>query len=391
MKNIFFAFILLTALINSTLLHAQDKQSAKGAIKGTVVTSNNQPAEYVTVSIAGIKKTLVTDEKGTFEFKGLSAGAYIVNISLVGHQPLHQNVIVEGGKPAAVNFQLQISDVQLNEIIIRSERYKVLTTSSASLRQQTPLLELPQNIQEIPAGIMNQQMQFNTAAGFTRNVSGARSLAHQEDAGESIYIRGFKSGVLRNGLDAQGTFAPLPADIFNIERVEFVKGPAGFMMSNGEAGGFYNVVTKSPVDANAASVRMVLGSFSTYRGEADFNHVFTKNKKLKFRLNAMAQSLGSYILYTGRKGAGIAPSLKFDLSDKTTVTFQYQYIFNSFYGGLGMYSFSQKGFKDLPVSFTFNDPAIAPTTVKDQNVYTTIQHKIDGNWTLTGQLVLYYL
>ena len=39
---------------------------------------------------------------------------------------------------------------------------------------------------------------------------------------------------------------PLTEDMSMVERIEFVKGPAGFMLANGDPSGFYNVVTKKP-------------------------------------------------------------------------------------------------------------------------------------------------
>ena len=69
-------------------------------------------------------------------------------------------------------------------------------------------------------------------------------------------------------MDVSGSFGPLREDMSFVDRVEFVKGPAGFMMGNTQPGGFYNIVTKTcwPGKGN---VQLTLGSFNLYRAAAD--------------------------------------------------------------------------------------------------------------------------
>ncbi|MCQ9958302.1 TonB-dependent receptor plug domain-containing protein, partial [Staphylococcus aureus] len=73
------------------------------------------------------------------------------------------------------------------------------------------------------------------------NVSGVRTITHQEEGSVGIAVRGFSASNLRNGMDVSGSFGPLREDMSFVDRVEFVKGPAGFMMGNTQPGGFYNI------------------------------------------------------------------------------------------------------------------------------------------------------
>ncbi len=50
----------------------------------------------------------------------------------------------------------------------------------------------------------------------------------------------------RNGMNVKMPWGPLLEDMSMVERIEFVKGPASFMLANGEPTGFYNIVTKKP-------------------------------------------------------------------------------------------------------------------------------------------------
>jgi iron complex outermembrane receptor protein len=75
-------------------------------------------------------------------------------------------------------------------------------------------------------------------------------------------------------------------DIAMIEKIEFIKGPAGFITSNFPPGGFLNIVTKQPVREPVASVTETYGSFHLFRFTADWGGAFSKKSKLTYRFNA---------------------------------------------------------------------------------------------------------
>ena len=84
----------------------------------------------------------------------------------------------------------------------------------------------PQNIQVIDQRLLNDQQILTTAEGLSRNVSGVRTITHQEEGSVGIAVRGFSASNLRNGMDVSGSFGPLREDMSFVDRVEFVKGPA---------------------------------------------------------------------------------------------------------------------------------------------------------------------
>ncbi len=60
-----------------------------------------------------------------------------------------------------------------------------------------------------------------------------------------INMRGFRIPPFRNGMNVLSTWGPMAEDLALVDRIEVVKGPSAFMLSSGEPGGLYNVVTKS--------------------------------------------------------------------------------------------------------------------------------------------------
>src|SRR5690606_32287052 len=112
-----------------------------------------------------------------------------------------------------------------------------------SLRLKTELARLPQNIQVVSSDLLQDQQAFTMMESITRNVSGAQMIEHWGHFAR-INMRGFKIPAFRNGMNLEMSWGPLAEDMSMVERIEFVKGPAGFMLAAGEPGGFYNVVTK---------------------------------------------------------------------------------------------------------------------------------------------------
>src|SRR6185312_11649232 len=59
-------------------------------------------------------------------------------------------------------------------------------------------------------------------------------------------------------------------DLYNVERVEVLKGPGGMAFGRGGAGGVVNRVTKHPVFGRVAEASVTVGSYSQLRGTIDY-------------------------------------------------------------------------------------------------------------------------
>jgi iron complex outermembrane receptor protein len=356
------------------------------AIKGQVLTSDGHPAAYVSVQIKNTNQGTVTDENGEFIFKKIKPGHYILQASLVGHEIVDQEVEVETDKITHVSIQLASSYQQMKEVVVVSgaNKYKV-NNASPSLRIQTPLTEVPQNIQVVTKDVLNDQQAFTMGEGVTRNISGAQRVAHWNMYAR-INVRGAKLTPFRNGMNVQiNEYSPLTEDMSMVERIEFVKGPAGFMLSNGEPSGFYNVVTKKPTGNTQKELTFSLGSFENYRATADIDGKLTKDGKLLYRVNVMGQQANSHRDFEFNNRYSIVPVLKYLIDDKTTVTLEYthQYLETNAIGG--NIAFSKRGYADVPRNFTTVEPNFTPTKINDKSLQVIFEHQINTQWKLTAQ------
>ncbi|QTE36424.1 TonB-dependent receptor [Mucilaginibacter gossypii] len=363
-----------------------------GTITGTITTADGQTVPGVTVSLNGngISAGTVTSESGRFTFNKVKPGSYTIKVTFVGLAPEEKAVELADGQRVTVNFMLRENANQIGEVLIsgRKQKYKI-DAPSPSLRLNEPLLEVAQNIQVVSSDQIKDQQIFNMLEGVSRNVSG---LTMQEHWGNyaRVNARGDRLAPFRNGMNIEATWGPLTEDMSFVDRIEFVKGPAAFMLANGNPSGFYNVVTKKPTGTTSRAFSFTTGSFNSYRATADFDGVLTKDGKLQYRLNLMGQLSKSWRPYDFTNRTAIAPVLRYKFNSKNTLTAEYTYQYQRMNAFGTAYLFSTDGYATLPRNFT-NAPSNSPSSgIRDQSAFLTYEHTFNSKWKVTAQGAYFY-
>src|SRR5919107_1268058 len=108
MKPLLYFFLL-------TSLSSFAQKNEGGILKGLVLTSDNKPAESVSIKNTGSGTT--TDDKGKFEIRRLRPGTYILIVSLLDYTESEITVEVKENETVLLNVQLYRTDAQLKEVI----------------------------------------------------------------------------------------------------------------------------------------------------------------------------------------------------------------------------------------------------------------------------------
>ncbi|HEX6227373.1 MAG TPA: TonB-dependent receptor [Chryseolinea sp.] len=359
-----------------------------GSISGTISTADGATAEFVNVSIKGTAKGATTDSNGKFEIRKVSPGKHILVASFVGFDPIEKSVEVQSGNATTVDFVLNETSAQLSEVVIRGDRdgYKIDAPSN-SLRLQSTLLETPQNIQIVTKDILRDQQVISMSDGLIRNVSGAVRLEHWGDLYTNISARGSQIQAFRNGFNVVNSYwGPLTEDMSFVDHIEFVKGPAGFMLANGDPSGLYNVVTKKPTGQTKGEVSFTLGSFDLYRTALDLDGKLSKNGKLLYRLNLSSQSKKSHRPNEFNNRYAIAPVIAYQFDDRTKITFEYTYQRAKMSDVGSYYVFATEGYATLPRDFTSLPAGMPATIINDHSFFVNLQHQLSRDWKITAQL-----
>lgn len=383
MKSFYLFFFLMISYI---ALWGQ----STGTVRGTVKTSDGNPAEYVNVLIKDTNKGATTDGDGKFEIKKVTAGSHLLLASFVGLAPIARDIEVRAGATTTVEFVLNESSTQLAEIVVsgerEGERYKADVVSS-SLRLQSSLMETPQNIQVVTIDALKDQQVISMSDGLIRNVSGLTKFEHWSDMYTNIQARGAQIQAFRNGFNVVSSlWGPLTEDMTFVDHIEFVKGPAGFMLSSGDPSGLYNVVTKKPTGQTKGEASLTLGSFDLYRTTLDLDGKLSSNGKLLYRFNGSAQNKKSHRPNEYNDRYVIAPVISYQLDENTKLTAEYNYQRANMSNVGSYYVFSPDDFGTLPLSATMLPSGMPGTKINDHSMYLTLQHDFNTNWKVTAQL-----
>ncbi len=383
--NIIVGVVVLVSAMNSAA------KAQWGSISGTVFTGDNQPAEGVTISITDSPHATLANSEGQFFFEKLSPGVYTLAVSFVGHDEEQRTVTVFASQTTTVTVNLLITSKCLNEVMITGYKNGVkVNMASTFLRTQTPLLELSQNVQVVTSKVLTDQQIISMSDGVLRNVSGAVRCEHWADLYTNVSMRGSQIQAFRNGFNMTTSYwGPLTEDMSFVDRVEFVKGPAGFMISNGDPSGLYNIVTKKPTGTTQGRASITAGSYNLIRTTLDLDGQLNKSGKLLYRLNLAGQNKKSHRDFEFNNRYSIAPVLTYQISEKTKITAEYTYQ-NVKMTEVGSYYVFAPGKKyaTLPRNFTLTAPGIAPTVITDQTFLANLEHQLSANWKLTTQAML---
>lgn len=378
MKKTFILTAFLLCFIN---VYSQNKTT----ISGTIYSVDSLPVAFVNVGIQGTSIGAISNEKGVYSFTTSLSGPQTLIVSHIGLETQRKNIDLVAGKNISIDFILIESSKTINEVQISEVRNSYASNEpSSGLRINQPLINIPQNIQSIDRSILEDQQSLDMLEGVSRNVSGVQMIEHWGNFAR-MNMRGFKIPAFRNGMNVDLPWGPLTEDLSIVDKIEFVKGPAGFMLSSGEPGGFYNVVTKkAQLGKSQNAIGFTYGSFNTFRTYLNAGGAI--NKKLAFQINAMASTKKSHRDFEFNDRFTLAPSLYYQLSKNTSVSLEYIHQHSTMSVVGAAYMFSANGYADVDRNMSLGEPNIDPTKINEDNVFAYLNHRLNSSWNLKAQI-----
>jgi len=377
--------LMMAGVLLSLGFNAFSQQFA--TIKGKITSADGQPAAYVSVGLKNKAQSTSTKEDGSYSLTKIKAGTYVLRVSAIGIVTQEKSITISEGQTLEFNFVLTENSQVLKEVSVQAKKnaYKISTPDN-SLRINEPLLEAAQNIQTVSEQAIKDQQIISMSDGVLRNVSGTMRTSHWGDLYTNVHMRGSQVQAMRNGFNFVNSYwGPLTEDMSFVDHIEFVKGPAGFMLGNGDPSGMYNVVTKKPTGLNKGEVSFTLGSFDLYRVTADLDRKLTNDGKLLFRLNASAQEKGSFRPNESNDRYAISPVLSYQLTKSTKFTAEYNLQRAQMTDVGSYYIFSPAGYITLPREFTYAPANLPKTNINDHTVFLNLAQNLGDKWKFTAQ------
>lgn len=227
--------------------------------------------------------------------------------------------------PLYADEQNSVENIELETITVLGKVYRNTATKTALEPEETP-----QGITVIDNELLEQRgvMTVNEALRYAPGV-----VTEQKGAAVTMYdnfsIRGFSNN---NQNYYDGLILPyLPGwnlhpqiDPSAIQQIEIFKGPTSVLYGSMPPGGMVNIIAKAPQHEKSTSVGVAAGSRNLLQASLDSTGQIS-DSNLSYRFVAMARQQDSQVNGAEEARYVIAPSLDWDVTERTLINFNLYY------------------------------------------------------------------
>lgn len=269
----------------------------------------------------------------------------------------------------------QATDLDVIEVQGLPARYGTTTTRTAT-RTHTPLRDVPQAVSVVSDELIRDQA-MTGMADVVRYVPGV-GMAQGEGHRDAPIFRG---NVSTSDFFVDGVRDDLQylRDLYNVDRVEVLKGPNSMIFGRGGAGGVINRVTRQ---ANWNTHRMLdvqVGDYNRSRANIDIGQPV--NDAATFRVAAMYEDSESFRDEFELERYGINPTVSLRLGENTLATFGYEYFRDERTTDRGVPSFQGEPLSTSRRAF-FGDADKSDGFVRVESYNAVINHAFGNGITL---------
>ncbi|MBX3640895.1 MAG: TonB-dependent siderophore receptor [Nitrosomonas sp.] len=263
-------------------------------------------------------------------------------------------------------------------------RYAATSTTTAT-KTNTLLRDVPQSITVITDDFIKDQS-IRSLADAVRYVPGV-GISQGEGNRDALVFRGNRStgDFFIDGLRDDAEFF---RDLYNIERIEVLKGANGMIFGRGGSGGVVNRVTKEAHWSPVQEFSFQGGSFEQKRMSADVGYVI--NDIAAVRLNGLYEESGSFRNGVDMERLGISPTVTIKPTHRTKVVINMERFHDDRTADRGITSVvgstgQVTGPVDVKRAQFFGDPKRSNANVDVLSFGSFIEHKFDSGVTVQNR------
>lgn len=272
-------FIIALLLLVCSVAHGQ-------SISGKITDAKARPISDAFVYLLNTNFTAFSNEQGDFTITNISPGEYAIVVSAIGYATVTEKIII-AKNASPFSFKLADAVTQLDAVIVTAQKLEenaqaVPLSVSVLRRKEVEAYRLWAS-KDLTAIIPNL---YTGNPGDGRNVVSIRGVTSSSyDPAVTTYI----DGISQFSLD---TYIP---ELFDVERIEVLRGPQGTLYGRNAMGGVINIITKQPSGKTEGFAEISAGNYRTRRFTAGLRTALVKNK-LFFGVAALYDELNGYYL-----------------------------------------------------------------------------------------------
>ncbi|HWN17922.1 MAG TPA: TonB-dependent siderophore receptor [Gemmatimonadales bacterium] len=262
---------------------------------------------------------------------------------------------------------------------VAGSSYLTRQTTTAT-KTDTPLRDVPQSVTVISKNVIADQ-RMQSMADVTRYTPGL-TMGQGEGNRDQPTIRGNSTtaGFFVNGMRDDVQYF---RDLYNVERVEALKGANALIFGRGVGGGVLNRVTKSAGWTPTRELSLQGGSYGNKRGALDVGQGVSD--AIALRLNAVYENSDLYRNDVSVERYGINPTATFQLTPRTQVLASYEHFKDDRTADRGIPSFAGAPLSTATPRTFFGDPTLSYSDALVHIGTATIEHTTGSRVTIRNR------
>jgi len=268
---------------------------------------------------------------------------------------------------AAQENDVNASNADIEEVVVKGNVLYIDQVNA--LKTPVPVLDVPQSVSIITDEDIRKQG-FREISDIVRYIPGVNT-SQGEGHRDAVVFRGVRS-TADFYMDGVRDDVQYYRSLYNLEQVEVLRGPNALLFGRGGTGGIINRVTKKAVvGEDFGSVDVGTDTFGSLDLAFDYNVSGTDDSAL--RINVHTDSLANHRDFYDGERTGINPTMKFVMSDDTTLDLSYEYIDHERFIDRGIPTINGAPDESL-IDIVYGTPEINTTTVEAIIFRGTLSH-----------------
>ncbi|MCL7763623.1 TonB-dependent receptor [Polaribacter sp. Z014] len=308
---------LLTFLTLFSLISTNAQNT--GVLKGTITTEQGEPIMGANVHIKKIAKGTTSNENGAFLLNKIAKDSYLVEVSYLGYNTIVKKVVINKVE-TIFNVVLKESAYQLEGVVVTSQKREqknkdvpiAITSYGTDFLENQGTFEYDALSEYVP-GFQVQIQSVNNPGIVVRGIT--------SDSGDSRVEP--RVSIFQDGVSISKSRGSV-VELYDIERVEVLKGPQGTLFGRGAQIGAMHIIQNKAKNETSGAVKLGYGNFNQFLATGHFNAPLVEDK-LFFRAAAIYNKRDGYIEnlsggdLNGKETVAFRTSFRYLLNDDTSL------------------------------------------------------------------------
>ncbi|HEX5154388.1 MAG TPA: TonB-dependent receptor [Parafilimonas sp.] len=226
------------------------------SLSGKITDATSNPVANATVHVLNTSLTVLADKEGNYVINNIIAGQYTVSFSAIGYATLNKDVNI-ASPTNNLDVQLKDATAQLDDVVVTAEKkeesVQKIPLSITTLSSKDVTDYRLWNSKELTAIVPNM---YSNNSGDERNVTSVRGITTTSyDPAVATYIDGVNQFSLDTYINT----------LFDVERIEVLRGPQGTLYGRNAMGGVINIITKQPSNITNGFAEINIGNHDQQR------------------------------------------------------------------------------------------------------------------------------